>query len=65
VANRTLRSDGGGVSINFIKLAVFSYCTKRAKLGFWILDFGFWIERANKHRRYKKFKAQTSRLKTI
>jgi len=31
VANRALRSDGGGVLINFIKLAVFTYCTMRAK----------------------------------
>ena len=41
VANYTLRSDGGGVLINLIKLAVFTYCTMRAKSGFQISDFRF------------------------
>lgn len=39
VANYTFRSDGGGVLINLIKLAVFTYCTMRAKAGVQSLKF--------------------------
>ena len=48
VANHTLSSDGGGVSINFIKLAGLPYCTMRAKAGVQISKFKVQSYKAHK-----------------
>jgi len=44
--------------ITFNKLAVRTYYKLRARVEFWILDFGFWIVLFNRHQSYNKIKVQ-------